>query len=112
MRKAKHKADDTQSLSREDLIQHLEKLTGRTLKTREDIRAYVQEVSSRKARDQPSVRRWLKAKQITLISLLAFGVIQYYALDVLLEVMSVPGTTYFVPAKFQTLKSMIVTALA
>jgi hypothetical protein len=111
--KAKRKAaDDTRGLSREDLIQHLEKLTGRALKTREDIQAYVAEVASRKARDKLSVRRWLKAKQVTLISLLGFGVIQYYVLDVLLEILSLHSTTFFVPASFQTLKSMIVATLA
>jgi hypothetical protein len=90
--------------SREELIQHLEKLTGRTLKTREDIAAYVREVSSRKAADQPSVRRWLKAKQVTLIALFAFGVIQYYILDVMLEIVSMRSTTFFVPASLPVLR--------
>jgi hypothetical protein len=85
--------------SREELIQHLEKLTGRSLKTREDIQAYVREVSARKATDQPSVRRWLTVKKATLVALLAFGVIQYYMLDVMLEIVSMPTTTFFVPAR-------------
>ena len=85
--------------SREELIQHLEKLTGRSLKTREDIQVYVREVTARKASDQPSVRRWLSAKKATLIALLAFGVIQYYMLDVMLEIVSMRTTTYFVPAR-------------
>ena len=72
--------------TREELVQHLEKLTGRTLRTREDIQAYVREVSARKATDQPSVRRWLNAKKITLIALLALSVLQYYILDVLLQI--------------------------
>lgn len=88
-------------------MQHLEKLTGRTLKTREDIRAYVREVSARKAIDEPSVRRWLKAKQVTLVVLVAFGTIQYYMLDVLLELVSMRSTTFFVPASTQVLKSML-----
>lgn len=91
--------------SREELIQHLEKLTGRTLKTREDIAAYVQEVSARKAADQPSVQRWVRAKKMTLIALLAFGVIQYYILDVMLEIVSMPSSTFFVPASTHTFKS-------
>jgi len=93
--------------TREELVQHLEKLTGRTLRTRADIQAYVREVSARKATDQPSVRRWLNAKRITLVALLAFGVIQYYILDVLLEIASMRGTTFFVPASAPMLKSMI-----
>jgi hypothetical protein len=91
--------------SREELIQHLERLTGRTLKTREDIAAYVREVSARTAADAPSVQRWLKAKKVTLIALLAFGVLQYYLLEVMLEIASMPGTTFFVPVSSPTLKS-------
>lgn len=90
--------------SREQLIQHLEQLTGRTLKTREDIAAYVREVAARKAADQPSVQRWLKAKKATLIALLAFGVIQYYILDVMLEIVSMRSTTFFVPASAPVLQ--------
>jgi hypothetical protein len=93
--------------TREELIEHLEKLTGRTLRTRAEIQAYVREVSDRKATDEPSVRRWLNAKRITLIALLAFGVVQYYVLDVLLEIVSMRTTTYFVPATTRMLKSMI-----
>jgi hypothetical protein len=100
---------ETEPETREELIQHLEKLTGRTLRTREDIQAYVREVSARKAADDPAVRRWLKAKKITLIVLLGFGVMQYYILDVLLEIVSMPKTTFFVPASSQMYKSMLVT---
>lgn len=95
--------------TREELIQHLEQLTGRSLKTREDIRAYVREISARKGHDQPSVKRWLRAKHLTLAALLAFGVLQYYMLDVLLEIVSMQSTTFFVPAKVQVLKSMLLT---
>jgi hypothetical protein len=93
--------------TREELVQHLEKLTGRTLRTRAEIQAYVREVSERKATDLPSVRRWLNAKRITLVALLAFGVVQYYILDVLLEIASMRTTTFFVPASTRMLKSMI-----
>lgn len=91
--------------TREELVQHLEQLTGRTLRTRADIQAYVQEAAARKASDQPSVRRWVRAKKATLIALLAFGVIQYYVLDVMLEIASMPRNTYFVPVKAPLVKS-------
>ena len=55
------------------------------------------------------MRRWLKAKRITLVALLAFGVIQYYILDVLLEIVSMRTTTFFVPASTPVLKSMVIT---
>jgi hypothetical protein len=95
--------------TREELVQYLEKLTGRTLKTRGDIQAYVREVAARKGHEQPSVRRWLKAKKVTLGALLAFGVVQYYALDVMLEIISLRSTTFFIPASAQVIKSMLAT---
>lgn len=99
---------DAQPETHDELVQHLESLTGRTLKTRQDIRSYVREVSARKAADDPSVRRWLKVKKITLTALLGFSVMQYYILDVLLEVVSMRTTTYFVPATTPVvLKSMV-----
>ena len=91
--------------TREELVQHLEKLTGRSLRTRDDIQAYVREVAARKAADQPSVRRWLKVKKVTLLVLLAFSVMQYYVLDVMLEIVSLPSTTFFVPARATLLTS-------
>ena len=91
--------------SREELIQHLEKLTGRTLKTREDIAAYVHAVRARTATDLPSVQRWLKVKKVTLIALFAFGVIQYYVVEVMLEIATIRSPTYFVPARALTQKS-------
>ena len=93
--------------SREELVQHLEKLTGRSLRTREDIQAYVREVAARKAVDKPSVRRWLKLKKVTLAALLAFGIMQYYILDVMLEIVSIRSTTFFVPARAPVLKSSL-----
>ena len=91
--------------TREELVQHLEKLTGRTLRTRDDIQAYVREVAARNAADEPSVRRWVKVKKVTLIALLAFSVMQYYIVDVMLEIVSLPSTTFFVPVRSPLLKS-------
>jgi hypothetical protein len=98
---------EAQPQTREDLLEHLEKLTGRSLRTREEIQAYVREVSARKATDEPSVRRWLQIKRVTLFALLAFGIMQYYLLDVMLEIISMPATTYFVPVRAPLLKSML-----
>jgi hypothetical protein len=97
--------DPPQPETREELVQHLEKLTGRSLRTREDIQAYVREVAARKASDQPAVRRWLQVKKVTLIILLGFGVMQYYILDVMLEIVSMRATTFFIPASGKTQKS-------
>jgi hypothetical protein len=93
--------------TREELVQYLESLTGRTFHTREDIQSYVREVSARKAADEPSVRRWLKVKKLTLFALLAFSVMQYYILDVLLEIASMRSNTFFIPASMPMMKSML-----
>jgi len=91
--------------TREELLEYLESLTGRRLRTRADIQNYVREVGARKAEDEPSVRRWLKLKRITLVALLAFGGMQYYMLDVLLEIASMRSNTFFVPASLPVMKS-------
>jgi len=96
----------TEPATRDELVQHLERITGRTLKTREDIHAYVREMSVRRPREAPSVRRWIRAKHFTLVALLAFGIIQYYMLDVMLEIVSLPSPTFFVPASTPIMKSM------
>jgi hypothetical protein len=96
---------ETPPESRELLIQQLEKLTGRTLKTREDVQAYFREAAERK----PSMTRWLKAKKMTLFALLAFSAIQYYILDVMLEIASMRSTTFFVPASTRLIKSALET---
>jgi len=83
--------------SREELVQYLEQLSGRSIRTREDIKAYVDEMSARRAADQPSVRWWQKAKTITLVALAAFAFIQYYMLDVMVQIMALRENTFFVP---------------
>ena len=40
-----------------------------------------------------------------LIALFAFGLIQYYILEVMLEIATLRSTTYFVPVPAQTQKS-------
>ena len=99
--------NEPQPETREELLRHFEQLTGRSLRTRADVEAYVREASARKASDLPGVRRWLKVKRVTLLALLAFGVMQYYILDVLLEIVSMRSTTYFVPVSPPIVKSML-----
>lgn len=90
---------ERQAENRAELLLHLEKIAGRTLRTREEIQAYVREVAAHTAADRPSVRRWLQVKKITLVALLAFSFMQYYMLDVLLEITSMHSTVFFVPAR-------------
>jgi hypothetical protein len=89
------------------LIRHLEKQSGRAIRTREDIRAVLKELSARKAGDDPSVQRWKMAKRVTLLVVLSAAFLQYYFLDVALQIMSLPELTYFVPVSPRVLKSML-----
>ena len=92
-------------LSREELIEHLEQASGRRIRTREDIKAYLDEVAARKAADDPSVRRWQQAKTITLIGLATVAFVQYYMMDVMVQILSLRETTVFIPVSAPTEKS-------
>jgi len=91
--------------SREELIEYLEQVSGRRIRTREDIKGYLDEVAARKAVDDRSVRRWQQAKTITLIGLATFAFIQYYMMDVMVQIFSLRETTVFVPVSVPTVKS-------
>jgi uncharacterized protein (DUF2236 family) len=82
-----------QPASREELIRYLEQVCGRRIRTRDDIKAYVEEMAARKATDQPSVRFWQKVKTITLIALAAFAFVQYYAIDVMNQILALRENT-------------------
>jgi hypothetical protein len=93
--------------SHEELVRHLEKLSGRPIRTREDVREYLKEIAARKASDDPSVQRWKMAKHATLLVVLSAAFLQYYFLDVALQIMSLRAVTYFVPVSVRVLKSML-----
>jgi hypothetical protein len=95
-----------ESEAREELIRGLEQLSGRTIRTREDVREVLKEISARKAGDDPSVQRWKTAKRVTLLVVLSAAFLQYYFLDVALQIMSLREMTYFVPVSPRILKSM------
>lgn len=101
-----------ESESREELIRRLEKQSGRAIRTREDVREYVKEVSARKASDDPSVQRWKMAKRVTLLVTLSAAFLQYYFMDVGLQIMSLRELTYFFPVSAGVLKSMLRTLTA
>jgi CRP-like cAMP-binding protein len=88
--------DDFKALQ---VIRNLIRLTrGQNVKTVQDVRSraelqlYIEQLNTTKAEDLPSVRRWTRAKRWALVTLLVFAVGQYYFLDVLLEVISLPSS--------------------
>lgn len=96
--------DNDKPASREELVQYLEEVSGRRIRTRDDIKAYIDEVGARKAADDPSVRRWQAAKTVTLIGLGVFAFIQYYMMDVMVQILSLRETTVFVPVSAPEVK--------
>lgn len=84
------------SAAREDLVRHLEELTGRQIRTREDVEVVLKEAAARDPASEASARRWNVAKSITLFVLLGLAGVQYYLLDVFVQIASLPRLTVFV----------------
>ena len=76
---------------------------GHNVKTIEDVRSrselqiYIEQLKGKTARDLPSVKGWTVAKRWMLVTLLAFAVLQYYFLNVFVELMSMSGTLLVTP---------------
>jgi CRP-like cAMP-binding protein len=70
---------------------------GSNIRTLEDVRSrgelqlYIEQLKVTKGKDQPSVKRWVTAKRWVLLLLLAFAILQYYFMDVFIEMMSMTG---------------------
>jgi hypothetical protein len=79
-----------------DLVAHLEQLTGRRIKSRQDIRDYVSDLSVT-AENRRSKRQRLKIFLLAALLLVAAG--QYYFLDIQLQILSQPSLVVFVPVK-------------
>ena len=86
--------------SREELLHHLEELTGRSFHTREDVRKFIAEVDVQAvAKQKRSTSGWRAVKTTTLLILLILSFVQYYLTDSLLQTVSLPEMTFFVPVK-------------
>ena len=61
----------------------------------ERLRQYIKWLEEVKAPDLPSVKRWLAAKRWVLLGLLVLAIVQFYFMDVYLQIMSMPNVTPF-----------------
>jgi signal-transduction protein with cAMP-binding, CBS, and nucleotidyltransferase domain len=59
------------------------------------VKHYVRWLDEVKAPDLPAVKRWLVAKRWVLVGLLVLAVSQFYFMDVLLQIVSMPSLTVF-----------------
>ena len=61
------------------------------VRSRSELQQYIEQLKVTKGGDLPSVRRWQTAKRWILVVLLAFALLQFYFMDVFVEMMSVSG---------------------
>lgn len=59
------------------------------------IKQYAERLADAKPVDTLTVKRWLSAKRWLLAGLLVFAAAQFYYIDVVLQILSVPGLTVF-----------------
>lgn len=63
------------------------------VRTRGELQQYIEQLKVTKGQDLPSVKRWVLAKRWMLLLLLAFAILQYYFMDVFIEMLSMSGIT-------------------
>ncbi|SRR6266540_786790 len=94
--------------SREELLKHLEDLTGRTFRTREDVRNFVVTTLAQEKEKQTRLARvWRAIKHTTLLLLAVLAFVQYYLMDTLLQMTSLRGLTVFVPVTARDVRSAL-----
>jgi len=59
------------------------------VRTRDELQLYIEQLKVTKGKDMPSVKRWQKAKRWILVLLLAFAILQFYFMDVFVEMVSI-----------------------
>lgn len=80
------------------IIKNLIRLArGSNVRTLEDVRSrgelqqYIEQLKTTKGKELPSVKRWMVAKRWVLLLLLVFAILQYYFMDVFIEMISMSG---------------------
>ena len=80
------------------IIKNLIRLArGNNIRTLEDVRSrgelkqYIEQLRTTKGQDLPSVKRWQLAKRWVLAILLVFAILQYYFMDVFITMLSMSG---------------------
>lgn len=81
--------------SSDELLAHLERLSGKKIRTREDIHVFLSGV----ARQAGQRRAGGWGKNALLGALLVIAILQYYFIDVQLQILSQPSLTVFLPAR-------------
>ena len=95
--------------SREELLRHLDQLAGRSIRTRAELEAYLDELKARgePAPVKPLDRRWAIAKQAVLGFGLLIAVLQYYLIDIYVEIASMQRVQFLNPADSALIRSSV-----
>lgn len=88
--------DEAELVGREELLRLLEQASGRPLRSRAAVREYLDELAQRRSQTSAAARRWRTAKAATLAALGVLALLQYYFLDVMLQMVTLPQLTVFV----------------
>jgi hypothetical protein len=53
------------------------------------LQQYIEQLRTTKGKELPSVKRWVVAKRWVMMLLLVFAILQYYFMDVFIEMISI-----------------------
>ena len=99
---------DENTASREEILSHLENLTGWIFRSREDVQKYMEQLATeRKAIQARSVRAWRQVEQTALLLFMVLAFVQYYLVDVMHELMYLSSLTIFVPVTARDMHSAL-----
>ena len=85
----------------DDLLRYFEKVTDKSIRTREDLDRYlscVEEVRPQWFHVNRPARGWPLVQRIILVVLFGVALVQYVMIDVIVEIASLRQTLYFAPA--------------
>jgi hypothetical protein len=91
-------ANDDVAQSSEQLLAYLEQITRRRLRSREDIRRFAAEAPEMESQAWRRRVRWSIFRQTAVLSVFALAFLQFYFLDVNLQIQSLHSVTVFVPS--------------
>ena len=87
------------SSAHRELTDQLERQSGVALKSKADVVAYVANVRAADLREKSRTRRtWIALRQAVLGLALVLAFLQYYLLDVYVQIISLPSITFLGPS--------------
>jgi hypothetical protein len=86
--------------TREALVEYLEQLSGRSIRSRAELEDYLNELKSRVPAAAPAdrpARAWAAAKHAALAAGLLIAVLQYYLMDIYVQIESMQRVQFLNP---------------